>query len=109
MALKQTYGHLNPKSPRAADWLEVYGGLDVPLESPVPERRAADHDPSDVRLFYRVAVDKLTPEQRERLIAFVMRKNEWPRAVVEDLIDGDHGAPVLAEDVSVSFDARLVM
>lgn len=109
MALRQTMGHLDPRSPRAAEWIEIYGELSVPLVSPSKERRRSAADGMTVREFYRVAVDKLRPDQRERVIGFVMRKYGIARADLERDLDGEHGLPILADDVTVSFDARLVL
>lgn len=106
MTPKQTYGHLSADSDRARDWLEVYGTLSVPLISPVPVQCEG---PFGVDSFYKIAVDKLSDEQCNRAIAFIARKFNLPEAEVREGIFKGEGLPVLAEDITVSFDARLLL
>lgn len=107
MALRPTIGHIRPDSERAAWWREVYGSLEVPLVSPVPE---LGYKPDGLLAqFFRVDVSKLTEEQLERAARFLAEKFGEPVESVREGILGDHGIPVLAEDVSVTFDARRVL
>lgn len=59
--------------------------------------------------FYRVKVSALSPEQIERVIRFAAEKFGIPEDEVRADVMGEIGIPLLADDVSVSFDARLVM
>ncbi len=106
MSLKPTMGHLRESSPRAEDWRHVFGSLDVPLESPLSVR---SETPAGEKELYFVAVEKLDEDQVERIVAHLAKKfSVAPEAVREDL-GSAHGLPILAEDVSVSFDARFVL
>lgn len=110
MALKPTTGHINPDSERATWWREVYGSLDVPLISPVPELgRFPDDDGNEaVKQFYKVDLDKLTDEQIQHTAEIASKKFDIP---VDEILNDIRttGIPILADDVSVSFDARLIL
>lgn len=106
MALKPTIGHIDPNCERAEWWRHCYGSLDVPLLSPIPEwRRGPDGTP---QRFFKVDMRRLTDEQRERVAAFVADKFSVPIDDVRADMERD-GIPILADDVIVSFDARLVL
>lgn len=103
--IKPTIGHLNETSPRADAWRFVLGGLDVPLESPVSVQAELPNGRHEV---FRLDIAKLTAEQRQRLISHLSAKFSIKLEEVAERIDAD-GVPILAEDVIVTFDARLVL
>jgi len=94
-------------SPRAADWLRVFGRLtDIPLRSPfairvnVPGR-------SNVSA-YLLDISFITPEERLRLVNHIAdRFNLTPAEVDRDL--DAQGVPILAEDVLVSIPQGLAL
>lgn len=107
MSLRPTRGHLRPESPRAADWQRVFGGLTVPLLAPFAIHVQV---PDVVRECYRVDVAALTPEQRRRAVEHIVQRFGVPAAEVEADLDNDElGLPILAEDVSVTFDQRALL
>lgn len=104
--LKPTLAHIRNDSPRAEDWRRVFGGTTVPLRSLVP---VVMDGPDGPKNFYQVDVGSLTPEQRARVVEHVAKKfGLSPKAVEEDLAS-EYGLPILVDDVSVTFDARLVV
>ena len=107
MALRPTLAHINPDSPRADAWRRVFGGESVPVEMPVPVRAVAPD--GEIRLFYKLRVAALSLAQRARLVAFLAGKFGVPIAEIEADLDAEHGCPILAEDVVVSFDARYAL
>ena len=107
MALKQTMGFLKESSPRAAEWKTIFGGLEVPLKSPLPVN-GFKPDGTPAR-FYMVDWVKLKQEVLNRAIGFVAAKFNMPHAEVIETLKSEHGFPILEEDVNVSFDARLVL
>lgn len=109
MPLVKTTGHISQKSPRANEWQRVFGSHDIPLTSPIPCRCnfIDDKGVSTSQKFYFIDIDRLAPEQLEHVAAFVANKFNIPLDDVWDEID-QHGIPILADDVSVIFDARLL-
>lgn len=100
---------LRPDSPRYADWLKVYGpeailgesGIQVPITTPIPERVQL---PIGVRSVFFVKLDRLSAEQRERLIRHLVERFGVPRAEVEADFRAKPGreCPILDEDVWVT-------
>lgn len=106
MAIQPTHAHLSTSSPRYQDWLRVFGSSMVELEDPIGSYATL---PGLGRTHvYRLKVSSLTPEQRGRLITWMAEKFSLPTDQVAADLDGPHGCPILADDVVVSFDARLV-
>lgn len=103
--MRPTLGHLNESSPRAEAWRAVFGGLDVPVKSPIPSKAIL---PVGLSYVYQVALDKLTPDARRRLVDYLASRFALPREEVDAGLEKE-GCPILCEDVSVSFDPRLVM
>lgn len=107
MSLRPTEGHLRPESPRAVDWQRVFGGLTVPLLSPVPT--LAD-SPAGLRHFYSVDVARLAPAARARAVEHIAERFGVARANVEvGLDDPEQGLPILADDIGLTFDACLIV
>lgn len=108
--IQQTIGHMSPNAERAEWWLAIFGSLEVPLISPVPQMGTfPDKDGGEmVCSFYNVDLDKLDAEQIARAVTFVVNKFGLSADEVRDDL-AMNGMPILAQDVSVSFDARLVM
>ncbi len=94
--------HINPTSERAADWLRVYGGMEAPIESPIPTRAIVMGVEREV---YFVDILRLTPDQKRNLVDHIAERFEISRDEVVELLPG-FGCPILADEVSVIFDAR---
>ncbi len=98
---------LSPSSPRAETWRRRLGDLTVPVLSPVtsqailPGRGVCD--------VYWVDLGRMPAAIVEQLIASVAAELELEPEVVRAGIWGGDGMPVLAEDVSVIFDARTLL
>lgn len=98
---------INPESPRAKAFQEIFGGRTIPVLSPLPTRAQG---PDGEAQFYRLDVGKLTTEQRRRLVAHISAKwNISPAAVEASIDDPEHGVPILATDVIVPIDLRMVL
>ncbi|MGH9685268.1 MAG: hypothetical protein ACRD4S_16860 [Candidatus Acidiferrales bacterium] len=91
-------------SPRYRQWADVLGTDTVPIES--PNAHLGVFVGIGEAQCYKVAVKQLSPEQIERIVAFVSEKFQISADEVRDGILGDHGLPILARDVLVSIDAR---
>ncbi len=61
-----------------------------------------------MQLFYKVDVERLPVEQLERAIAHIVEVFGYPEEEVRRSVHAEEGLPLLADDVTVSFDARLV-
>ena len=92
---------------RAADWERVFGSRQIPIKSPVPHRGSAPGHASAE--FYELALEQLSPEQRERLVHHLAERFEIPPAEVYVELRRHGYVPILAEDVSVSIDARCIL
>jgi hypothetical protein len=88
---------VNPESPRAGWWLEVFPGGAVPVQS-AARRRALVPGHMDT-LVYELDLVALTAEERERLEAVLSRHFHLAREeVFRDLEAG--GCPILCADVT---------
>lgn len=96
--------HIRPGSPRAKQWLDVFGTTCVPIKGLFPHRGVFA---GVTREFYDVAVDRLSDDQVERAARFVAEKFGEPLEQARQALHREHGLPLLAEDVTVSVDARL--
>lgn len=108
MSLAQpTRGYLAESSPRYPMWLRVFGGNVVELEEPIGAMAVL---PGIGRThIFKLKVSSLTPGQRAALIDEMSAKWGVSREEVAADIDGAHGCPILAEDVSVTFDPRMLV
>lgn len=106
MTIKNTMGRINPDCERATWWQEVYGSFEVPLLSPLPIRLIGPN--GEAQSFYKVDLSKLPPQQHDKAAQFVANKFGLPIDEVRKDMN-EYGIPILAEDVTVSFDARLVL
>ncbi len=98
---------ISEESPRYGDWMKVFGTNRVPVVSPLSHTNNA---PGIVaREFYKLNVRALSPEQRARMVAHLAEKFGAPISEVERDIDGEHGVPILADDVMMILDARAFM
>lgn len=98
---------IDPDCPRAAAWREIFGSDRAPILSPLTVRNMGPNGPAE---FYRLDVGALRPEQRERLIAYLVAR--WkldPRQIEVELDDPEHGVPILATEVFVPIDMRLLI
>ena len=105
MAVKKSWAHLDPESDRADAWREAYGTLSVPIESPVPVRA---NSPIGVKRFYKVDLARLTDEQLASALAVLAERFGYSAEEVRDGVFNGEGLPLLADDVTVSFDPRLL-
>src|SRR4051812_37177882 len=89
--------HATPatNSPRFYDWLRVYGGSTVPINSPALMVAAL---PIGLREVYLVALDALERDVYERLVAHLADKFGEPVDVVRTTL-AKEGLPILAEDI----------
>jgi len=96
------YATIDPRSPRYQSWLEVLGTDCLELESGEPTLGTVGDGPE--RWFYRVRVVSLNSYQLGRLA--VVLAAGWglsPDEVRAD-VRGEHGLPILAEDVHLGTD-----
>jgi hypothetical protein len=91
-------------SPRYRDWLDVLGTDTVPIESPVPH--VGIFPDRGQKECYAVAVKKLSTSQIDKIVGFCAKRFEVPEAEVLASLFGEHGLPILAEDVLVSIPLR---
>lgn len=96
---------LAESSPRAAAWREVFGELRAPITSPIP-RLVNVVGVGDVDCFF-VEVEQLSEEQRERLVAFIVRRFGTPAEDARRDLEERGVFPLLAEDVYSVTDLRL--
>lgn len=93
-------------SPRAETWRRVFGGLEVPIMLPLVFH--AELPGLGMRAVYLCEIRRLTADQRGRVVAHLAATFDVPVAEVEASLD-EEGLPLLAEDLSVTFDARSVL
>lgn len=105
--MQPTRGHLAESSPRYQDWLAVFGTNVVELESALPIPATVPGVGSTA--VYRLKLSSLDAGQRERLVAKMAAKFQMSPEDVSKELDGAHGCPILAEDVMVVVDRRLVL
>ena len=108
MCIRDSWGTLRSESSRAGDWMEMFGTLRVPIKSPHPVLATAP-GLAGARRFYLVDVSRLSPEVRARVIDHMAQEFDLPPSEVADGLDGEHGMPILADDVDLSFDARAIL
>lgn len=95
--------HLFPQSPRYAEWERILGTNEVPLRSSMPFRATLGEDSDSV---YLLDTEKLSPEQRSRLIQHVAKKFGAEQAEVAAQLDQDRHFPIREADVVVAFSMR---
>jgi len=82
---------------RAAEWLKVFGTLEVCLESPLPVlANLPGFDES--QMVYMLDLKQITPEERTRMVESICRR--FPPLLadeVEQMLD-EQGVPILASD-----------
>jgi len=94
--------HLMTSSPRYENWRKILGSDEAPILSPTPIKTLLGAELADV---FRLNIAKLTADQRERLIDFIVEKFGAPRATAAAEIE-TAGFPIRAADVVVAFDHR---
>jgi hypothetical protein len=79
-------------------WLDGFGCHGIPVISPVPHVGLFK---GQARHFYTADVSAFSPDQLQRVASHLSRRVGVP--IAEVLIDllGEHGLPILAEDVQV--------
>lgn len=89
---------IHQESARAAAWQQVFGTTSVPVQSPVPQWAML---PGRGRsLVYLLALDQLTAEQHDRMLAYLAATfGLSATAVAREL---PHGVPVLAEECQIT-------
>lgn len=106
MSLRPTTATISSRSLRADAWRRLFGSETIQIRSPIPVR--AELPGLGEREVYLVDVKCLQADQIDRIAAEMSEKFGEPQAEVREGLIGGHGLPILAEDVSVAFDARLV-
>ena len=106
MALRPTTATLHAAGERARAWRRLFGSDTVAIKSPV--RLRAELPGLGKRDVYVVDLDKLSPGQLDRVAEEMAVKFAVPLQEVVEGLRSD-GLPILADDVSVSFDMRLVL
>jgi hypothetical protein len=97
-----TTASINPNSPRFAEWNQVFGSDRIPICGPFVRVGRA---PGLARAeFYRLDISRLTGAQIDNLVRHLSRKFEIPEAEVVIGIIGEHGVPILADDVVVTME-----
>lgn len=104
--LRPSLAHINPSSPRAAMWLRIFDGHTIPIKSPLAIK--AFLEGMGEQMVYMLDLGALDKMQHERLVKDLAIKHALHERDVRDGL-ASHGMPVLAEDVGVSFDGRLVL
>jgi len=106
MAINPTHAHLNTASPRYRDWMRVFRTPMVEIEAPAPIR--AELPGLGVQPVYQLKLSALRGDQRARLLDHICTR--FGLAIDEVVVGlARDGCPILAEDVAVSFDTRLVL
>ena len=90
---------LSPHSPRAADLLEVFGTLTVPIVSPRPFY-AELPGLAGPQLVYLIDLRALTPAALQRAAENIGRRFHYPPAQVAAVLPTE-GLPLLAADTPV--------
>ena len=94
--------HLLRSSPRYENWRKILESDEAPIISPTPVKGALGAEMADV---FRLNIAKLSADQRERLIDFIVEKFGVARATAQSELE-TNGFPIRAEDVCVAFDHR---
>lgn len=97
---------IRAESPRAERWRELFGGEEVPITSPISD---LTRDGETVVEIYFCDVQRLTPEQIERVVAHIAATYNLPEEEVRADLLGEHGLPLLAADLAVTFDGRALL
>ena len=83
---------------RRAMFEAVFGTATVHVESPFPTKANLPGRPDS--LIYELDLESITPEQREKLVAFLAEKFGISAEEVDALLEA-HGVPILADDCVV--------
>lgn len=105
--LAPTMAHISASSARYEEWKGIFGDDTIPIKSPMPVR--ATIDGMGEKEVYLLDLQRLKVVQFDRLVAHIARKSSVPEDDVRASIVDDGVFPILADDVGVSFDARLVL
>jgi hypothetical protein len=87
--------HLMKSSPRYENWRKILESDEAPIISPTPIMTLLGAEMADV---FRLNIAKLTADQRERLIDFIVEKFGVARATAQSEIETG-GFPIRAADV----------
>lgn len=90
---------ISDRSPRRAEWLEVFGSDEVPIINIVSPNKA--NVLGEIRDVYMLDLDQMTDDQIDRLKKHLSTKFKIPMDEVERDLP-QVGVPILAEDVIVS-------
>ena len=98
-ASKRPVCTLRAASARAADWLKIFGRLDsIPVKSWIAHW--AELPGIGDSIVYMLDLERITAEERVRLIAHIAERFKFPLEVVAQDLDAE-GVPILADDVTV--------
>jgi hypothetical protein len=90
-------------SPRYEQWRQILGCDSVPLES--PQRYLANLGPERDVVIYKLSVAELKPDQRERLVSWLVGRFGGDPADIERELS-ERGFPIRESDVIVAFSLR---
>jgi hypothetical protein len=104
--IRQSLAHIRYDSPRAKVWRVVLGSETAPIKSPVTTRVGIRD--VDTKECYLLDLDKLDEAQVERLVQHLSSNFATPIDEVRKQLAKDKLVPILAEDVTITFDGRLL-
>lgn len=87
------------ESPRAADWIKVFGDRTAILKHPLPA--IGEFPEVGAKEFYELDIPALTSPQRARLVEHLSQRFHVPAPEVESELN-KVGCPILAEDVIIT-------
>lgn len=94
------YVVMGADNPRADDWRRIYGGLTLPVVSPVPVWARLPGRTEDSELVFMLAWWQLLPETLEGMVRHISDRFGIPVDVVRLELE-QHGVPILADGLSV--------
>src|SRR5262249_13776611 len=92
-------------SPRYENWRGILGTDEVPIMLPFGYKALFGEESVSA---YDLNLDALSPEQRERLIAWIAKEYGDSREKIEEGLN-EFGFPIREADVIVAFNARYTM
>jgi hypothetical protein len=85
---------------RAAEWKAMLGTTTVPIKSNNPTMAALPGH-NKTQMVYMIDLNRITPEQLERIVQRIAIKFEYTIKWVKELLH-HHGIPILAKDITVT-------
>lgn len=96
--------HLNPHSPRYADWKKIFvDSDDLKISSPLPVGATLGEEKTRI---YAIRIGDLDPATLARLVSFMAARFGTTEEIVAKQIEADAHFPIREEDVIVAFSSR---